>query len=432
MKLSIKNFARIKEADIRMDGITVIAGENNTGKSTVGKIVFSLFNALRHIDKRLDTQREREIYELCRSSIRVQNRLNLEDGEVMPRTSRISINTAQEMTNAFVEQSGHKPFNREAARKIIEEYFDENDSNVLFDWDELLDNLSIIMGLTDNQIASQLVTEYFANIFNDQINSRIFKDVDSAELDLSIRDMVLHVGFEDDVCSQLKTNLNIEHQAVYIENPFVVDRLQGRFFGYEELIDRKLLNLMRGERKGDIADGVISRILAKEKLEKITATLCNVIDGNIQENRGTYYYAAEGLEEPLNLANLSTGLKSFVVLKMLIENGALREKDVLILDEPEIHLHPQWQIAYAELVVLLQKYFDLTVIVTTHSPYFLDALDLYAEKHRIHEKMSCYLSVRDGNEVTMSDVSDNLEAVYSEMASPIQTLDTLRYELNNE
>ena len=43
MKLRIKNFAKIEDADINIDGITVIAGENNTGKSTVGKIFFSLF-----------------------------------------------------------------------------------------------------------------------------------------------------------------------------------------------------------------------------------------------------------------------------------------------------------------------------------------------------------------------------------------------------
>ena len=40
MKLSINNFAKIKQADIIIDGITVIAGENNTGKSTVGKVLF--------------------------------------------------------------------------------------------------------------------------------------------------------------------------------------------------------------------------------------------------------------------------------------------------------------------------------------------------------------------------------------------------------
>ena len=51
MELNIKNFASIKEASIKIDGITVIAGENNTGKSTIGKILFASFNSLRDIDK---------------------------------------------------------------------------------------------------------------------------------------------------------------------------------------------------------------------------------------------------------------------------------------------------------------------------------------------------------------------------------------------
>lgn len=35
MKLRIENFAKIKEAEIQLDGITVIAGLNDTRKSTV-------------------------------------------------------------------------------------------------------------------------------------------------------------------------------------------------------------------------------------------------------------------------------------------------------------------------------------------------------------------------------------------------------------
>ena len=36
MRLYLKNVGKVSEADIKLDGITVIAGENNTGKSTVG------------------------------------------------------------------------------------------------------------------------------------------------------------------------------------------------------------------------------------------------------------------------------------------------------------------------------------------------------------------------------------------------------------
>lgn len=42
MKLRIDNFTLIKRAEIDIDGITVIAGNNNTGKSTVGKVLYSI------------------------------------------------------------------------------------------------------------------------------------------------------------------------------------------------------------------------------------------------------------------------------------------------------------------------------------------------------------------------------------------------------
>ena len=61
MKLKVNNFAKIKEADIIIDGITVIAGENNTGKSTIGKILFSLFNALSNLDLKVSHERIKEI-----------------------------------------------------------------------------------------------------------------------------------------------------------------------------------------------------------------------------------------------------------------------------------------------------------------------------------------------------------------------------------
>lgn len=45
MKLRIENFAKISHADIEFDGLTVLAGANNTGKSTVGKILYSFYRS---------------------------------------------------------------------------------------------------------------------------------------------------------------------------------------------------------------------------------------------------------------------------------------------------------------------------------------------------------------------------------------------------
>ena len=39
----------------------MIAGENNTGKSTIGKILFSMFNSLKDIDGRIEELRNSQI-----------------------------------------------------------------------------------------------------------------------------------------------------------------------------------------------------------------------------------------------------------------------------------------------------------------------------------------------------------------------------------
>ena len=44
MKLRINNLCRVADADLDFDGITIIVGKNNTGKSTIGKALFSAFS----------------------------------------------------------------------------------------------------------------------------------------------------------------------------------------------------------------------------------------------------------------------------------------------------------------------------------------------------------------------------------------------------
>lgn len=85
------------------------------------------------------------------------------------------------------------------------------------------------------------------------------------------------------------------------------------------------------------------------------------------------------MKEPLDIVNISTGMKSFIIIKTLLQNGSIDENGIIILDEPEIHLHPEWQLKFAEIIVLLQKEFGLNILLNTHSPYFLNAIEVYSK-----------------------------------------------------
>ena len=61
MNLKIKNIGIVKQADVRLDGLTVIAGENDTGKSTVGKLMFAIVKAVSRYEQDLNESKENEI-----------------------------------------------------------------------------------------------------------------------------------------------------------------------------------------------------------------------------------------------------------------------------------------------------------------------------------------------------------------------------------
>ena len=434
MKLSIRDFAKIKKADIVIDGITVIAGENNTGKSTVGKILFSLFNSLSDIEEKIFNERMREVeksnekimYEYFDGNITYggYDRLYLLSNLMIPSIRR-NKNNSIEKIEEDVRKELYK-YKNSIVGKIDDDLLEEMIH-------KLGENIKSFLEIPEENIILEVVSEYFSKVFSSQTNSLLDKGShDNPILALKIKNRQNRLFFQDNRCVKMENEINIIHKAIYIDNPFVVDELSGNYDGLSTM-ESELKKLILKQNQRDIFDGVVESVKTKERLREISEILKTVVDGDIIfGQREEIYLKNDNLNKPLSVHNLSTGIKSFTVLKMLLEKGCLKDKDVLILDEPEIHLHPQWQIVYAQLIVLLQKNFDLSIIVTTHSPYFADALDLFSHKYEINKKVNYYLASNIDEGAIIERVTDNIDLIYKKMASPIQALDTLRHELNNQ
>lgn len=431
MRLSVRNCAKIKSADIVIDGLTVIAGANNTGKSTIGKILFSFFNAMNDIDSKILEERKREIVSACRlhlsdfGDVSETRELVYRRGDIIGRriANNVCTPSYEEVTEKELEEIIHVALSKFFSKEMSgnEEY-----NNLI---EKCIDSIQSISAISQEVLSKEVLTRYFTNVFRGQINS-LYGEAESAELCVEIKGKSVELRFDDNRCVECISPLSIIHKAIYIDNPFVLDSLDR--FSDLSMMDRFLKRLLLEESERDVMDGLIESVRAQGKLEEINEVLERVVDGNILRDKGDeYFLKEEAFEKPIAFNNLSTGLKAFVLIKMLLEKGIIKDKDVLILDEPEIHLHPEWQIAYAELIVLIQKYFDLSVVMATHSPYFVDAINLFSIKYGTDEKVNYYLSSMDEHGVEMECVTNNIEKIYQKMASPIQMLDTLRYELNN-
>lgn len=424
MNLKIDNFAKVYQADIKINGITVIAGENNTGKSTIGKILFSLFNSMSEFDTRIEKQQIEEIEKTLYGMAKA------EYPSIRDYFDQIGFDDVIAPLQAL------KRPNINGVYKILEkrlfsflEHLPLAGSSALL-CKKMSQRVYAIMALPENTLKAEVLTRYFGDVFHHQINSLTEDSV--AKLLLTVQGKSITVNFTNNACSTNNADFSLTHKAIYIDNPFILDTLATSGAIKESLIESTLKTLLT-KTSIDIMDGIIDSVIVKEKLREVYKTLHMIIPGDIVEKQNREFYLQDTeFTDPVAVSNLSAGLKSFAIIKLLLEKGAIKEKDVLILDEPEIHLHPQWQIAYAELIVLLQKYFDLSIIITTHSPYFLDAIDLFSVKHGIADNANYYLSEMEESKVKMLDVTDNIELIYRKMVSPIETLDTLRHELNSE
>lgn len=438
MKLHIENFAKIKNAELTIDGITVIAGENDTGKSTVGRILFSLFNSLHDIEEKINLQRLNEVTQVCAFSLSLTR--SEESLDLIPYRTRMTNKIRRYVSGLLKDESNidiemiheaiydilQEELNR---KKIFLSIYELQNDELKNDLNILAERIHELLQVPNDIIERKILTAYFNGLFSNQINSLVSQDCE-ARITTQIKGKNIHLVFNKNVCTDLYSDVSIGHQAIYIDNPFIIDNLSS--IDLWGSTDKHLSDLLTAEKRSEVMDGIIGSILLEEKLASITGVIQSVVQGEIiKDKENELYLKKQGWNTPISVHNLSTGLKSFVILKMLIEKGSIKEKDVLILDEPEIHLHPQWQLTYAELIVLLQKQFDLSIIVTTHSPYFLEAIDLYSRKHETDSKVHYYLSEIDDNSVTLNDVTGNLEGIYRKMASPLSKLKELRYELNN-
>ena len=427
MELSIENFAKIKTARIKLDGITAIAGLNDTGKSTVGKILYGMFSAIANIDKSVVLAKKRSIQQELNSLLH-QNNLN-SHGSISQSAFRY--------TREFIDDlvvSENKTDALDAYLRNLEER--QKEFEITYNEDlktQIKESISKVLSIPDEKVAQSVVSLAFQKIFNERINNIDNPDAD-ATVGLLVKNRPIELVFRDDSLESMHREISLVNSATYIDNPFVLDRLnqltiyENRESPWVRDLTNKLRSLNEEKLNKAIEDEALSRMIVSEGLQKVLDELNEIAPGFIVNTPIGYLYRRKKGETALSVNSLSTGLKAFAIIKSILLNQGLKERDVLVLDEPEVHLHPEWQLRFAEIIVLLQKTFNLTVVVTTHSSHFLEALDLYSKIHKTSDVCSYYFAscIQDSDLVSFENVTGQLEKIYSNLVQPSFLIDEIK------
>lgn len=149
----------------------------------------------------------------------------------------------------------------------------------------------------------------------------------------------------------------------------------------------------------------INTLLQNKKYSRANELVTNIISESILEgdvefdddftSPYVFKYIRKGDDKVFNLLECATRVKSFSIMQMLLKLGYISSKTLLVLDEPDAHLHHQWIVEYARMVVLIHKHIGTRFFIATHNPDFVRAIHYIAEKEMMLDDVNFYLARRD-------------------------------------
>lgn len=426
MRIKLKNIAKIMEADINMDGISIIAGNNNIGKSTILKSIYVAVNTFRNSNEKILNEQKRSLYFIVQNF----NQYFDDNGyESLPKTllddfyhviekNIISLSESKDM---FSDIKGY-------FYKILANYEDDyemllQDENIYSDkfLKPMYDKMEDIFRRPKEVMLKFIGDRYIRGTFSNQIN--FGSDISLASIEVHSLNGKKIIEIKDNKIEKVTGNTVNEPDAIYLPA-----------FNILDIIDRSYYKGTSYSPTGDIRrylhDTSHLEMTFEEyeeiesNMETVKEILDDVVNGNLRiNNNGSILYDDNDFDFSVKLENVASGIKNFLLIKKLVENGFLKKNSILLIDEPETNLHPEWHLKFAEILVLLYKNMGVVSVVSSHSPYFIRALEVMMANYGIKDKGNFYLMKEKAkNRYVAENVTNYTESIYETLYKPLEIL----------
>ena len=364
MKVRIKNVGLIENCEMDIEDISVIVGKNASGKSTIGKVIFSILHSISDSQKNVY---EEELDKFLSKNLDDILRL------IATHLDDKNTNYIKLMNRSVIKK------NWEEILFILKEFKEENKDLDNLKLNEIFGKISMMQNFVESDYSSKgSKKRILKRIFEEEFGTLVKLGKEYSEISLDD----LNIKYESEKISMDfdEKKKYLYNDAVLIESPIILnifDRKNVNFIGYSHNS-----YLMKTLTEKSEEDGLFKDIENK-KTDRIEDKIKKIISGNLYYDSKTMEIKFEdNLKRELKLSDLAAGVKSLGLLLMVLRK--IKGNTVLILDEPEVHLHPEWQFVLAEIISLISKEMGIKILIATHSSLFLEALELNGRKYGLN------------------------------------------------
>lgn len=465
--VSIKNFGKIKNANIKIRPFTVIGGKNSSGKSFTTRALYSFFSTINkdHVTlqtlslvERIDSFSSVIYGNLTRPSAKELELLNSFQQKVNILRKNIELAFKQStytdqvshtllLQNEILEiESAFDNFLQEVKSKKkftnIEGYTDITSIN--------LKNLKEMFDQTNKRMAKAIESDFnlalkenfqvqnlneLKNHFSSD-DSRVSFDFEQLG-SISIIDNSIHFTLQAHSIDEFQKLYNV----VYIESPIywkIKDSLE---------VAKKESDLRKfrfgGHQKKEYLSGVPKYFydlleLIENKIQIDTdskdcfdnSIITDSINGKIQiSNTGELSFLEKNSPKAISLNSTATGITNLGIIALLMERKVIAKGSYLFIDEPEANLHPRWQKLLVEVLYDLSLK-GINIVIASHSNDMMKCIELLMDKHEIEnsetpdsEHFGINFMSREGNSLfesennsrILSEIQKDLSEPFAEM-----------------
>ncbi len=437
LKYKIKGLGVIEEAEIDIAPFTLIAGKNNTGKSFVTKSLYCILEALN--DNYIANLMMKFYLDIAHNFLNFQNSIS-NPAKIDQEFFEFLDNYLRFLNNIITQLKNDDELNL----KVFFNDFNEilNKINTYLQKREKVKKLEDVIKF----IAEiKKLTEEILKIVNDPVPQIIESIYENLEINFKKNFEITNFSYIVNV-NKTRSELEIENigkitlskkynkvgfmlskngikqiqklrNVIYIDSPIYTklmkalmkksfDVVNGKEFlhDYPLYID-KLYSFL--ERRY-IKEPDFSHLC--EKIEKL-------INGKLKmDNNKNITYVFKDREIPLSLTAM--GVTNIGVVDMLIRNNSINKGSFLIIDEPEVHLHPEWQVEFVKILYDIAKS-GANVVIASHSIDIVKAVELLAKEDNKNIAVNKMPYTKEFQEKTLKDkineILDDLSYPYYKM-----------------
>lgn len=378
MKVHIRNIGMLDEADFEVGDLTLICGENNTGKTYATYSLYGYLDFMRSIREGIFIRIRRDIDESI-FDFTTDKEIKFTFEKIKERLDK-HIKTKEDFYFKLVL------FQMMAGKR---EDFENTEYNV-----EINFSISEIKDATkkyleNNEINSRAKKIFQHTLYDDGLSILNNRNIDIRHYVESFLDSLLNILLmKNFILSVERTGASIFQKELDFSKIAKLEAMQKMFKEGEDIeifSIRKTLDSKKQLYPKPVRDNIdfirdLELISKQESIFKerkeYYKTLLNLL---VKLANGKYKIADSGIlfqprgsKKAYNIEVASSSVRSLLMLNYYILHEA-QKGDILMIDEPELNLHPNNQILIARLLVLLVNA-GIKVFITTHSDYIVREL----------------------------------------------------------